>query len=357
MSLSFRRSWILPLVKGGVSLGLLAVIAGSIDPAALADRLAPVVLVAGLGALAILQIQALGAALRWRLVLRALGERLPWAETWRNVLLGLFVNQVMPSTIGGDAARAWNAWRLGLGLGVAARSLVVDRVFSFAGLIALSLAGLPMVAGRAADPLIGRGLLALVLGGAACLVVLFAVRFVPPSFARWRGIDQAVVLSRAAWAVLGQGGASLGVLGLLLLPHLLDVSVVWLYAAALGLEVGWGELALVVPPAVLVAAVPISVAGWGLREGALVIGFGLIGQPADAALACSLLYGVSAVVTGALGGLVWTLADRDGLAGLIRRAPTARGGAAPGPAPADALTKEGEGDPAPAPRPPSSGRL
>lgn len=313
------RARLLLALKVLVSIGLLAVILTGIDVGALLDRLTPAVAMAALGALVLLQVQALGAALRWRLVLGAHGERLPFAVVWRNVLLGLFGNQAMPSTIGGDALRVWNGWRHGLRLGMAARTLVVDRVFSFLGLILLCLLALPALTARAEDPLVARGVLTLVLGGLGCLVVLLALRWVPGRWRMARLMAPAVALSASAWQVLTDGARLAPVLALMVVPHLIDITVIWLYARALGVEAAWPALALVVPAATLTAAVPVSVAGWGLREGALVLGFTVLGLPADGALAASLLYGVSAVATGLIGAAVWSLGHTDGL-GALRRA-------------------------------------
>ncbi|GEO80181.1 lysylphosphatidylglycerol synthase transmembrane domain-containing protein [Pararhodospirillum oryzae] len=322
MSLRRWRGVAVAVLKVGVSAGLLATILGSLETDAVLTRLSPAVAWAALPALAVLQIQALGGALRWRAALTRLGHPLGLGACWRNVLLGLFVNQAMPSTIGGDVARVWNGWRLGLPAGFATRSLVTDRVFSFLGLIAVCLVGLPFLAGRASDPLVISGLLTLVLGGLGCLAVLLALRALPARVATRPGVREAVALSRTAWSVLGSRHSGPVVGALMVLPHLLDITVVWLYAHALGAPVDWLALALVVPPAILTSAVPVSIAGWGLREGALVVGFGVLGLPGDLALACSLLYGVSAVATGLIGGLIWGVGDADGLKGALLGART-----------------------------------
>ncbi|KAA5606717.1 flippase-like domain-containing protein [Roseospira marina] len=313
------RTLLLGGLKAAVSLGLLAVILSGVDLGAVWARLDGDVALAGLAALVLLQVQALGAAARWRIVLAVHDRPLPLGTAWRNTLLGLFGNQAMPSTIGGDALRLWNGWRLGLPLGLATRTLVVDRVFSFLGLILLCVAGLPVLAVRAEDPLVARGLLTLVLGGLGCLVILLGLRHLPAGLAKRKALAPLVALSTSAWCVLGSRRALPPVLSLMLLPHLIDITVVWLYALALGTTVPWWTIALVFPPAILTAAVPVSIAGWGLREGALVLGFGIVGLPGETALACSLLYGISAVVTGLIGGAVWSLGDPDGL-GALRRA-------------------------------------
>ncbi|ABC23676.1 lysylphosphatidylglycerol synthase transmembrane domain-containing protein [Rhodospirillum rubrum] len=326
-------SVVLTLAKLAVSAGILWVIFSGIDTQGLWARLDRDVALVGGVALVLLQIQALGGGWRWTLVLRAHDRRVGFAQAWRNVLLGLFVNQAMPSTIGGDTVRVWNGTRLGLPLGLAARSVVVDRVCSFLGLILLCALGLPALRRQASDPLVAAGLTTLVIGGLCCLGALLALRFLPGAVARARGVAPFVALSRSAWSVLLGRTTALPILGLLLFPHVIDILVVWLFAGAIGSPATLWQIALVFPPAILVAAVPLSIAGWGLREGALVLGFAIIGLPADQAVTVSLLYGLSAVITGVIGGAIWALGDRDGLGALRRggrealaetRAPAAR---------------------------------
>jgi uncharacterized membrane protein YbhN (UPF0104 family) len=309
-------SWLGTLLKAGVSLGVLGYIFSGVDFGGLWARMNASVALAGLGALVLLQLQAMGGAMRWKLVLSAHDRVLDYGAAWRNVLLGLFFNQAMPSTIGGDAARVWNGYRLGLPLGLSTRSIVVDRVCSFLGLVALCAIGLPTLSAKATDPLVAHGLTTLVLGGLGCLVILLSLRHMPRALATWKGAVPFVSLSQSAWLTLFSRRTAAPILALLIAPHLIDITVVWLYAQAIGSEATLVQMALVFPPAILVAAVPVSIAGWGLREGALVLGFGVVGLPPDQAVAVSLLYGFSAVITGVIGGGLWASRDPDGMAAL-----------------------------------------
>ena len=78
---------------------------------------------------------------------------------------------------------------------------------------------------------------------------------------------------------------------------------------------------MIVPPVTLIQLVPVSLAGWGVREVALVVALGSFGVPAEAALATSVLLGLCLILVGLPGGLIW-LADWD--IARPRRAPTAR---------------------------------
>ena len=103
--------------------------------------------------------------------------------------------------------------------------------------------------------------------------------------------------------------------------------MVFILAAGLGLEVSLLDCIVLIPPILLVLSIPISIGGWGVREGAIVWGFALVGVPNDAALALSLLFGVVGLVVSLPGGIVWLttqaqqgdkISPSDGLAVLSR---------------------------------------
>jgi glycosyltransferase 2 family protein len=74
-----------------------------------------------------------------------------------------------------------------------------------------------------------------------------------------------------------------------------------------------------------IAMLPISIAGWGVREGAAVVAFGTLGIPAVMAFGASVLFALLTLVLGLSGGVSWLLARRPappkGEAGTDRPAP------------------------------------
>ena len=68
-------------------------------------------------------------------------------------------------------------------------------------------------------------------------------------------------------------------------------------------------MAVVVLPVILISLLPISFAGWGVREGAMVIGLGLIDVPMDKAVAVSVTFGLALLVS-SLPGAVLIVANR-----------------------------------------------
>ena len=64
------------------------------------------------------------------------------------------------------------------------------------------------------------------------------------------------------------------------------------------------------PPITLIQLLPISFAGWGVREVVLVVALAPFGVPLEAALATSVLLGLCLIAIGLPGGLIW-LTDWD----------------------------------------------
>jgi uncharacterized membrane protein YbhN (UPF0104 family) len=59
-----------------------------------------------------------------------------------------------------------------------------------------------------------------------------------------------------------------------------------------------------VPPALLVSALPISLGGWGVREGALVAAFSLVHADPAAVAATSVMFGLTTPLVGAIAAAI-----------------------------------------------------
>ena len=139
-----------------------------------------------------------------------------------------------------------------------------------------------------------------------------------PAPARWIGrLASPVPLVRTLWPRLADALASFramplsGRLHLALLSlgaHVLGIAVYFLLARGMGLPVPFLALGWMRSIAVLLAILPFSVSGLGLREGAMVALLGERGVAADAALAYALLvFGITVLSVGLVGGLVEAL--------------------------------------------------
>ena len=240
------------------------------------------------------------AALKWRSLLRAGGAEFPASAAIRAHAAGLFANLFLPSLVGGDVVRAAALARERDGAAVATGS-IADRLIDTFALGLLAAAGGAWVGARTTAH---WAAIALVLGSviAAPLLALTTLRRIsneslPTSLqgiaARIRDASDRLagspaVAGRALLASLGiQGGFVALNAGL---------------GHALAIEASFGVWLLCWPLAKLVALLPISLGGIGVREAALASLLAAFAIPASLAVAQSLLWQFALIAAGAIAG-------------------------------------------------------
>lgn len=302
------RPYLPAVLRVAASALLLAGVAWAVDPGLALARLAAADPWAVAGLLALFQAQVWLSALRWRLIARRLGLGLPWPRAAGEYYAGTLINQVLPGGVAGDAARAWRHTRIhparaigGPAAGPIVRAVVLDRV---AGQLAfLLLAG----AGVAAWPVLrtdapGSAAAAVVTAAASVLgaIALGLVVLTRLGPAGWRrGV---AALGPDAGRALLAGGAWRVQAPLNLLIGASYVGALALAAAAVGPALPWPAVMTVLPLVLLAMLVPVSVGGWGLREGAAAALWPGLGLSAELGVAAARLYGL-AVLAGTLPGL------------------------------------------------------
>lgn len=260
-------------------------------------------------ALAVVLLGGLSAAqaLRWSRVIRAIGKVIGFKDAFLNVLIGFFFNQILPSSIGGDAVRIWRAYRLGLGAVAAVHSVMLDRLSALLALVIMAGLGLPVIFSLLGENPERWGVPVLVVGGLSAFSILFLFDRIPGRFmARWpmKAIAQ---LSADARRVMLRPVNAVPIIIISLGIHVGVALTVFIIAQAMGLTVGALDCMVLVPPVILFSMVPISIAGWGLREGAMVTAFAFVGVGYEEAFALSVLFGLVIMATGVPGGIIWLL--------------------------------------------------
>jgi glycosyltransferase 2 family protein len=244
--------------------------------------------------------------LRWREVSAECGAPLGAMQAMRFNVIGAFFNQTLPSSIGGDAVRLWLVARGGAGWRAATYSIFVDRAI---GLIALSIvivASLPWSYNLISDP-DGRSALLIVdfaaLAGGIGFLILGRLHW--PWLKRWWGTHHlhacSVIANRVIFSRVH--GPKIAVLSVLV--HVLAVVIAWCVVQSIAAPVMFGQVFQLVPPVMLITMLPISIAGWGVREATMGLAFGYAGLMTNEGINVSLLFGAVSFIVGAVGGLVW----------------------------------------------------
>lgn len=262
----------------------------------------------------LLLVQMLLGAVRWRIILVALGgvcgQVISHFSALKTYYISVFFNCCLPGTVGGDVVRVWLVKSEHIPLPLAISSVVIDRMVA---LLALGvMVGLTMP------------LLAFYLGISAWLLMpLFLLLFV---FGFWLlfNLDKLVlkvpflkslhwlthllqnirlILARPKTASLSLFYASMA--------HLAYCLAAYILAQSLGSPISLADAVTLVPWVLLIAIIPISIGGWGLREVAMVYLLGLAGVPQEAALALSVQLGLLSIVISLPAGLIWLASRRQ----------------------------------------------
>ena len=239
-------------------------------------------------------------ALRWRLVAARLGQRIAMGHALREYFLAQAGNMALPGGVAGDAARAVRA-RAEVGLERASMAVVLERAAGQVALVVVTAVAVGVVTlvpgGMAVPGAVIWALLLAVGGGGLTLVGLSRMAGQRAAVARWRQGGRVALLAREVRAA--QAGLSLGTVAL-------NLAAFWAAAAAVGVWLPLGAALVVLPLVLFAMLVPLTVGGWGLREGAAVALFPLAGASGAEGFAASAAFGAVFTLT-ALVGLILML--------------------------------------------------
>lgn len=247
-------------------------------------------------------------------VMRIFGHRVPPGTAFLYSLVGWFFSNVAPSTVGGDIFRGVQLSRVGTTVGAAVRVIISIRLLSLATLVVVMLAGFPLALGvveERRDILVLAGILSVASAAAVVILLLARVGWHSPALERWRFYERLKSALRGFRALLVPRRDTAEAWIAALTQHLFRVGVLAALAAGLGLGIPVATLFALTPAALLVAMVPMSIGGWGVRELTFVYLLGTAGVSAEAALSLSVAFGLLRIFVGAIGGVTWALLNED----------------------------------------------
>lgn len=240
-------------------------------------------------------------AYRWQLIMHNMDFGQSFSFYWRSYFKAMFFNQGLPTTIGGDVLRVLDVAGHGFRKRDSLYGVFLDRV---AGLIALML--LNLIAYAFNPDLLPVGVYYLTLSLAAAGLLGFVVS----SYVRrleWLDAYPRLAIVKTLSAKLHQAFSAHRFLLLassLLIPLLAMVGF-FVTGWALGLRYDLETYFVIVPPAILLTVIPVSLAGWGVREGALVALFSFIGADKATVLTMSIVYGLTLIIVSLPGFLIY----------------------------------------------------
>lgn len=295
-----------------VSCGLIYYLAAGMDWQELSAVFARTsVLLFALAVLLFVLSNCLGAT-QWFLLLQAQNLNVSLRRALVFYFVGIFFNNVLLGNIGGDAMRMYDIHRLTGQSSAGVVATIMDRLVGLFSTCLLALLAYPVIAGSSRTWLVSvlvpvwLGLVAIIamglsrrLGG---LLEALLCRVVPARVAELvHSLRRTVMVYRDQVPLLALVGLiSLGV-------QFFRILVYYQAGRAVGMDPGLIYFVCFQPVAAIIAALPISIGGLGVREGTLVGLFGGIGVPSKLALAMSLTGYIAGILASLLGGVAFVL--------------------------------------------------
>lgn len=252
---------------------------------------------------------------RWKVLLMAQGVDVPLSRLFACYLTGIFFNNFLPGSVGGDVYRVVGVAGYFKDKEDALPSVFMERVLGLVVLVPVSLAAFAV-----SFPLV-RDVRLVVISEAALVATLLAIllffrlsvlkafNFMYNPF--FRLFEKFDLKERAKKVYMGLSGYKddKARFGLAVLLSVVS-RVVWIYgcyllSAGMGHSLPMAVYFLLLPLIEFVRMFPVSINGLGVREGAFVLYFGAFGLGISDALVFSLLVYAVLLVIGVAGGILY----------------------------------------------------
>ncbi len=251
-------------------------------------------------------------AVRWKALLNTQKVKLGAATLSVTVLIGSFFNNFLPTSIGGDVFRTYDASKKGkIPLGVSASVILVER---FSGVV--SAATYAIIALFLGFTAIGHRSVIIPIVIFFIITIILAFLIINPSFFGLGKISNKFKFMRKINEKLSNVYNTLmsfkkykgALVVVLVFSFLLQFTVIlnWFLAArALGINLSLTAFIFIVPVVATIAMIPISIGGIGLRENSLVFILIAMGVTSEKAALCSLLILFMLIIMGTIGGIIY----------------------------------------------------
>ncbi len=265
-------------------------------------------------------------AFRWRMLLRVdnINARIPYLL--ESINIAVLFNNLLPSTIGGDAYRMYDVWRLGGNKTKAVLVILIDRFLGMLALVVYAIVAALMAAEvREAIPGLVFYLIGILL---AMLMVMWMVFGSGSKILHWF-LDlesKILVLPQKIIGKITEGLALYRGRGDVLIKAILvsfgvQLNVILhfvIISHALSIDIPWQGMFIIIPIATLIMLAPVSINGIGVRDAILVFLFSLYGVSEESAIAFAWVWLAMLLAQGLVGGIVLLLRRQKANTGLVK---------------------------------------
>ena len=297
-------------LKFSISFSLLFYLFNRTQFSAIKDSLEQVSLPLVFVAISLLFLQCLAGSFRWCVVTKSIARSVPIWTSFKIILLGNFFNQFLPSSAGGDIMRVWYVRSIGLSTRMSIATILIDRLLALLALGALITITFPITYYLVDDSLFrlsifGSGILIFIL-----FFLIYYARKIPRKYYGYKITEYIRKFSDATHLILKERRTAILLLSLSMIMHLISGAVVYLIAISLGVKVGLLACLMLTQPVLLLTVIPVSIAGWGVREVGLIAVLSFVGVDNDNAFLVSIVFGILLIFISLPGAIVWVFKNQ-----------------------------------------------
>ena len=297
------------IIRAGISISLLSIFLYFIGINKVIEEISKTSIPFFMLALAIENAGVFLSAKRWQILLSHAGVELKYMDALSFYYMGSFFNVMMPSSFGGDVIKAYKLGKKTKNV-ESFSSVIMDRI---AGLIAvMMIAMISILFFYSLLPYQSVIISLLIIFSFIALISLMLAtttfeKITMILFARWERIQH--FLMEVIDSVKNYKGKKLWVcvISLSLLYHLMLVLNNYILALSIGIETRFIYFLIFIPVSQILVSLPVSIQGFGVREGSYAMLFSSVGMEFSAAFSLGFLNQMVKVITSMIGGVVYVV--------------------------------------------------
>ncbi|MBT8367484.1 MAG: flippase-like domain-containing protein [Deltaproteobacteria bacterium] len=248
-----------------------------------------------LGCMAALFLAQALSSLRWQWILRSEGAEIPFKTLFASYMAGMFVNNFVPTSIGGDSVKAYDIYRLTKNISLSIVSVFLERFSGLMALAILSWFGALSLLSNSSPTVIGGWIF---INFVCIFIIAFIFHEPTARLVLWiltvRQLGSVGKALRPSFENLNSYRNKKALLVKTLFVsfpiQLVTILIYQIIAVSMGVNLHFIFFLFSVPLIILISLLPISFGGLGVREGMTVFMFSMAGVPKYAALSVSLVY-------------------------------------------------------------------
>lgn len=252
-------------------------------------------------------------SLRWKILINIGQYRMNYLQSLQVTLASFLANTLFIATISGIAVRIALALQYGSSVFKALFATGIDRFLTLFALTVFSSIFLPALSNYLdgtmyKNTVIFVGVVTFIFVVFTPLITLFLLKRVPQLSASKGKINSGV---RYITILINSRKTLFKLILISLTAQLFFFIAIYLLSISASVNLSFLQIMTVLPVITLIASLPISIGGWGVREGAFVFGLGLLGVPMETAFLVSVQIGLISMVTIILSGIPAILSEKN----------------------------------------------